>query len=329
MRFGGIKVEGVYVLKHNMLNLYQLVKHFVVYDNNNYIDVTPFNDDRLYNWFIPARVKTYNTFIQSLELINKKKVQETKTMYYVYCYIDPDTNLPIYVGKGKTDRAYVHIKHAKRERKNKNTTRFLNKLETMLREDKHPHIIFIAQNIVDENVAYDIEEAFIKQYGRIGYEDGGILLNICENSRPPNHKGKTYEEIYGVNAEEQKTKRQRLQIEAGGWFRGRNHTEEMKARHSERFSGQGNPRYGARVRGTETALKISQANKGKKYPQRSYDVVLIDTNTNTKYNMLYSDLSLFCKQHNLSYSTLSNQLHKGWGVCKKGKTNGWLLQKKN
>lgn len=32
-----------------------------------------------------------------------------KLKYYVYLLIDPDTNEPFYVGKGKDDRVFSHI----------------------------------------------------------------------------------------------------------------------------------------------------------------------------------------------------------------------------
>lgn len=101
-------------------------------------------------------------------------------MYYVYCYIDPTTNLPLYVGKGKQNRAYAHMYHSKDI--NKNKTEFKNKLNKMKKRGIEPIIVFLAQNIQDEKIAYEIEEAYIKQYGRKGYEENGILLNISNTT---------------------------------------------------------------------------------------------------------------------------------------------------
>ena len=226
--FGGQLVEGCYVLKHNVLNILQLVRHYVVMTDMGWVDPTPFDDCRPHNIFVPHRINTYNIFIESLENINIDNVQETKTMYYVYCYIDPTTQQPLYVGKGKQQRAYVHL-HTPRERsKNKNTTRFKNKLEKLKQEGIEPIVVFLAQNIQEEETAYQIEESFIRQYGRKGYEEAGVLLNVCLGSRPPSHKHKTYHEIYGDRAEEQRLKRKSLQHAAGGWFRGRTHSDEAK-----------------------------------------------------------------------------------------------------
>lgn len=205
-RFGGEKIEGVYVLKHYGLELYQLVRHFIIRDRKDYIDVTPFDDLRDKNYFIPFKINTYNLFIQSLDNTNNDINQEVEKLYYVYCYIDPTTNQPFYVGKGTQNRAYTHMFIQREKTKNKNKTRFKNKLEKMKMDGIEPKIIFLAQNIQDEKIAYDIEESYIKQYGRKGYDEGGILLNICEGSRLPSHKGKTYKEIYGDKAEEQREK---------------------------------------------------------------------------------------------------------------------------
>ena len=328
-RFGGEKIEGVYVLKHHTLDLYQLVRHFIVFDGTDFIDVTPFEDLRDYNWFIPLKINTHNIFIWSLADINNKEFQESKIMYYVYCYIDPITDLPFYVGKGTQNRAYVHMFTPREETKNKNKTRFKNKLEQMKQMKIEPKIIFLAQNVQDEEIAYQIEESYIKQYGRKGYDENGILLNICESSRPPNHKGKSYKEIYGDRAEEQRFKRHQLQLEAGGWFRGHTHSSKTKSILSEKTKGKNNPRYGVVLKGTETAKKIGLANTGKKHYSRSVLLCLEDHTNRTKKFLYQNDLKDFCRLNNYSYATFSVQLYKQWPVSKKGKNAGLRIRYAN
>jgi hypothetical protein len=234
-RFGGEIVEGVYVLRHSDLPVYQFVRHFIVKDGLDFIDVTPFADGRGHNWFIEKKISSYNIFKRGLN----DEMNENNDFYYVYCYLDPHTKSPFYVGKGKKDRAYTHLMNIRATNANKNKTRFKNKIEKLKREGMQPEIIFLAQNITDETIAYEIEEQFIRKYGRAGYDPAGILLNICENSRPPNHKGRSYSEIYGDAWKEQVEKRRLIQIERGG-FGPKHHRDSTKLKIQETSIGNAN-----------------------------------------------------------------------------------------
>jgi len=135
-------------------------------------------------------------------------------MYYVYELIDPRVNLPFYVGKGKGNRVYFHLSEQLRA-KSDNARKF-NKIQKMRKEGYEPEVKII-QYFENENDAYDLEDELIKKYGRIRYDENGILTNICESSRPPNNKGRTYQEIYGDKWEEQIEKRRQAQINVGGY----------------------------------------------------------------------------------------------------------------
>lgn len=147
-------------------------------------------------------------------------------MFYVYQYIDPRTMLPFYIGKGKGDRIFKHLKEDKHNTENKKKYAVIKHLQNMGLE---PIIEKVAGNLT-EDAAYTLEEQLIKKYGRRDIDEGGILTNICASNRPPvtSHmkgkkhkpesiermkktkaykKGKTYEEIYGLErAREIKTK---------------------------------------------------------------------------------------------------------------------------
>ena len=145
-------------------------------------------------------------------------------MYYVYQLVDPFTKLPFYIGKGSGRRATTHLWKIPETRNQYKE----NKIADIRKNGKEPLIEYLIVNIFDEDIAYSIEEAYIKKYGRKGYETDGILTNVCLNSRPPNHKGKTYEEIYGVERSiEQKELRSALQKERGG-YGPKKHTAETK-----------------------------------------------------------------------------------------------------
>jgi len=125
--------------------------------------------------------------------------------YYIYFLIDPRTDQPFYVGKGKKGRAKSHLKETQETTIN---IRKYNKIQSILKEGLEPKIVYYAVDL-SEQTAYDMEASLIKKYGRKDYDEGGILLNICKDGRPPGHdnfitdnpgkrmKGKTYEELYG------------------------------------------------------------------------------------------------------------------------------------
>jgi hypothetical protein len=169
----GEKIEGCYVLKHNSLNLYQLIKHYIVKIDGCYLDITPFEDTRVKNVFSFLKLNTRNMYCQSPEFINNNIIQEKLMSYYVYCYIDPDTEIPFYVGKGTKDRDVSHLKNAGIK-----NTHFYNKIAKLKRQEKEPIIVRLAEDIEDEKLAYDIEASFIKDYGRKNIDKNGVLLNI-------------------------------------------------------------------------------------------------------------------------------------------------------
>lgn len=318
--FGGSVVRGAIINSHVRLSILGLTDHYVVFRNGVYIDVTPYQDDRDYIIFLPnIQISHYNTYIRSLDNINKQMKQENELMYYVYAYLDPDTNKPMYIGKGSQQRAFIHKTLCKLKR-NKQTTRFYNKLEQLFCEGKDSKVIFLAQNIIDEAIAYDIERDAIKQFGRVGYDEAGILLNICEDSSPPNHKGKSYKEIYGDQWEIQIERRREAQLKRGG-YGPKQHTVEFKKRHSERFSGAGNPRYGAVV-SEETKLKISLANTGKSTGRgMMYDIIGPAQTFRVQGSL---QLSQKCLELGLSLSTLISRMNSGT-TPSRGKTKGWML----
>jgi hypothetical protein len=96
--------------------------------------------------------------------------------HYVYMYIDPRNNEPIYVGKGSGDRYRQHLYGSH--------NRFLKgKIKSIRNCGKEPivEIIFRSDN---EDLCYDIEEHLIKSYGI--KDQGGTLCNFSVGGRGNN-----------------------------------------------------------------------------------------------------------------------------------------------
>ena len=104
-------------------------------------------------------------------------------MYYIYEYIDPGTQLPFYVGKGKNNRKYAHLKDENAS-KRENLSKF-QIIQEIIAEGLFPVIREIESNISNEEDAYAREDHYILHYGRRGIEPGGILTNKTLHGHPP------------------------------------------------------------------------------------------------------------------------------------------------
>lgn len=107
-------------------------------------------------------------------------------MYYVYQYIDPTTHLPFYIGKGSDDRKFYHLSETIETTINK---RKYYRIQRIKKQGLDP-IVEEIKSFDNEEDAYAFEEYLISFYGRKGYDKGGILMNICKDSRPPSRKNK-------------------------------------------------------------------------------------------------------------------------------------------
>jgi hypothetical protein len=243
-------------------------------------------------------------------------------MYYVYELIDPRVNLPFYVGKGKDDRVYFHL--SEKTRAKSDNERKFNKIQKIRKEGYEPEVK-IVEYFENENDAYFYEESLIQKYGRIRYDEGGILTNICESSRPPNHRGKTYQEIYGDKWEDQIEKRRNLQLSVGG-YGPKKHSEETKRKISQKVAGENNPSYGIPC-SEERKRKISEKAKeryaaGFKPP--SAKIWKLTSPENKEY-VIVGGLKEFCKSQNISYATMSAAIK----YDRRGpRRNGWSIEEK-
>jgi hypothetical protein len=241
-------------------------------------------------------------------------------MYYVYELIDPRVNLPFYVGKGKGNRVYFHLSEQSRA-KSDNFKKF-DKIKKIRKEGYEPEVK-IVEYFEEENDAYEYEEELIKKYGRKDIDEGGILTNICESSRPPKLKGRTYQELYGDNWEEQIQKRLKTKKERGNYGGVKNHTEETKRKISEKVAGKNNPGYGIPC-SEERKRKISERAKERfanGFISPSSVTYLLTSPSGEKIEV-FGELKKFCKSQNISYATMSAAIK----YDRRGpRRNGWSI----
>jgi hypothetical protein len=252
-----------------------------------------------------------------------KKTYDENLVYYVYHLVNPVTNFPFYVGKGKNNRCRQHLIDTPERAQNKRLNGHIRKI----RERGIEPIIIKYQENMTEEAAYTLEEKQILEYGRIGYEDGGILMNILLDSKPPVRYGQD-NGFYGRTHSEE-TKRI-----IGEKNRGSKHTEESKEKIRQRHKGvpkseEHRKKIGEKSKGRspsqETREKLMQHNLKEdvlrhniECKQKEYIVTTPDGEEIEVIN-----LSDFCKDTNLDrckmYSVASGdrKTHKGYKCRKK------------
>lgn len=115
------------------------------------------------------------------------------------CLIDPRTELPFYIGKGKGNRWSYH--YSDKCLIEENGTKKVKRLKELKELGHQPMITFYAKNIEDEQLAYDIESSLIKTYGKISKSKwfwwsklNGVKSNILKSRL--RFKGKYALEIF-------------------------------------------------------------------------------------------------------------------------------------
>lgn len=103
-------------------------------------------------------------------------------MFYIYAYIDPTSNAPFYVGKGTGSRKFDHLNETSSRKENREKWQIIEKL---LHAGTPPVIVELESNIENESLAFDREDYYILQYGRIGIDPGGILVNKTIGGKQP------------------------------------------------------------------------------------------------------------------------------------------------
>ena len=95
--------------------------------------------------------------------------------FYTYCYINPVTDKPFYVGKGCGNRMYSHLAEAK---STSMCNHKLNTIRKILDDGYEPVIKVVLDNLTEED-AFELEEFLISEIGRRDLGDGP-LVNLTD-----------------------------------------------------------------------------------------------------------------------------------------------------
>jgi len=260
-------------------------------------------------------------------------------MFYNYIYLDPRKPgkysyesmcflfEPLYVGKGTSDRCFFHLKNLSRI----SNPILRDKLNFLKKQFDMKDFIVQFNFTNDETESYINESNLISEIGSKHIDEikDGPLVNICLDNRPPSLKGKTYQEIYGDDYEEQIEKRRKIQLERGGYFGGKKHTQESKDKISVSITGEKNPMFG-KHHNSETIEKIRKMAKerfsnGFTSPTSKRWIVISPDGIETE---IFGKVKEFCSNNNLSYSSLHKTLKTGKKV-RHGRTKGRIIKKNN
>ena len=171
-------------------------------------------------------------------------------IHYVYLYLDTrphKNNEAFYVGKGKNDRCFFHLKENWRNTKNYTKHSIINAIQ---KGGYEPKIIKIISNI-SETMALDIEQFIIDSFGTIKKQDGPLTNLVTEGWK------RTYgtkEDAYRKISEAQKK----------NWSDPSSiyNDPEFRKRFFRDMSGDNNPNYGNRW-SDEQKKHLSEYRKGR------------------------------------------------------------------
>lgn len=119
--------------------------------------------------------------------------------FYVYCLIDPDDNIPFYVGKGRLNRMYKHEKDVKTGKiVNVGNIEMTDKIKKILSENK----IIIYKKIEQKLSSIDalrLENQYIKKWGRLDINTGFLFNKTDGGEGTVNISCETKEKISQSN----------------------------------------------------------------------------------------------------------------------------------
>jgi hypothetical protein len=233
--------------------------------------------------------------------------------YYVYAIIDPNSDRPLYIGKGTGNRYKQHLTDKPEYCHNKRLNGRIAKIRKLYGKDPE---IKILQDNLEESVAYDMEAELIRTYGRLNYDFHGILLNHLIDCRPPSFSGPD-NPFYGKkHTEEAKQKMREAKKDYVPWNKGKAMSEETKAKLRDSAA--------TRIDvNRENVAKMHEANRGKKHSEEWKNK--ISKSMASKWLITYPDghqeeitsLNAWGKANDVSHANLIRYGHsKGYRASK-------------
>lgn len=244
-------------------------------------------------------------------------------VYYVYQLVNPTSGMPFYVGKGKKRRCYQHLSDKPEYSKNKRLTGHIRNLRNSGIE---PQVIKIRENLKEED-AYLLEEEQILHYGRIGFDEGGVLLNFFVANRPL----KRFKEDNGFYGKKHTDETKQL-ISAANT--GRKHTDEAKKKLSIAHTGKPKSEEHRRKIGEKSRGRVTKESTKQKLREHNLQEDVLRKNIESKQlewiittpegiEVEIVNLTKYCAEHGLSQSKMSlvasgkRKQHKGYKCRKK------------
>ena len=164
------------------------------------------------------------------------------------------------------------------------------------------------------------EQKYIDKYNTIA--PYGYNINVG-GGLPPNHKGKTYEQIYGSNWKEQVRKRMKTKKQNKKFGGVKKHSAETKAKISEAVAGKNHPQWGKTL-SEKTKRLIGKANKGrlvgdKNHNSKKWTLIAPDgTRHETVGNLRGKCLELGLNFATIHASHMYNRtMRSGWKILQK------------
>lgn len=189
------------------------------------------------------------------------------------------------------NRMYYHLKETYNSTENRKKW---CKIQSIRNHGLEPTILVFRNNL-SEFEAYELEKALILTFGRIGFENGGCLTNICDDSRPPSQKGI------------QKTEEHKSKISKA--HKGKKHTG-YKKRSLESRQRASDRRIKQMALKPQRKITDEEREKASESHSKLWEITYPDC-----HKEILKNLSKFCREHNLSMPNLiQNDAAKGFSV---------------